>query len=105
MILAFESSEPDIQRWCSGMAERGWNLNRLQDPSAVHICLTAALIGCEADFVRDSKATCDALLADPKLHAGGAARIYGMTSSLPGALKNILVQDLVYEYLDAKTDL
>jgi sphinganine-1-phosphate aldolase len=108
MILAFDrktDADPDIQRWCSGMAERGWNLNRLQDPNAVHICLTAALIGCEHDFISDSKAVFEALVADPALHASGAARIYGMTAALPGALKSVLIADLVNNYLDAKTDL
>jgi sphinganine-1-phosphate aldolase len=105
MILAFDSEKFDIQRWGSGMSARGWNLNRLQDPNSVHLCLTAALIDCDADFVTDSRAVSEALVADPKLHSGGAARIYGMTASLPGALKSLLVQDLVFEFLDAKTDL
>ena len=33
-------------------------------PNAVHLCVTAALIGCEAQFINDSKAVCDAILGN-----------------------------------------
>lgn len=47
----------------SGMSERHWNLNRLQKPSSVHLCLTGANAGCHDDFVRDSAAVSAALLS------------------------------------------
>jgi hypothetical protein len=116
----------DIQRWATGMGKRGWNLNRLHRPNAVHLCLTAATAGAAQTFIDDSKAVCEALLgiyfclfvvvvvvgrefvhnciffslADEKLYADGSAAIYGMAAQLPGALQNVLVTDLVKSYLD-----
>ena len=47
------------------------NLNRLQSPNSVHMCITAALIGCQDQFVRDSKDVHDTLIADETLYADG----------------------------------
>jgi glutamate/tyrosine decarboxylase-like PLP-dependent enzyme len=39
-IVAFGSDEVDVYRVLDAMTKRGWSLNGLQKPKAVHICVT-----------------------------------------------------------------
>ena len=39
-VIAFTSDEVDIYDVLDRMAQRGWSLNGLQSPAAVHICVT-----------------------------------------------------------------
>jgi glutamate/tyrosine decarboxylase-like PLP-dependent enzyme len=97
-VLAFASDEVDIYRVMDRMAARGWNLNGLQRPPAVHLCVTLrhARPGVPERFVEDLRASVAEVRADP--HArGGMAPVYGMASRVPlrGA-----VGDMLRKYLD-----
>ena len=39
-VIGIGSTEFDIYRLSSGLGEKGWNINSLQFPSSIHICLT-----------------------------------------------------------------
>jgi hypothetical protein len=80
---------------------------------------SAAIIDCEGVFIADSKAVCDALLgehvaitsnihpptrtADPKLHAGGQAAMYGMAAAMPDSMKELMIGEITTTYLDIMT--
>lgn len=52
------------------VSQRGWHLNALQHPPAVHVCFTAAHSLAAVDaLLRDLRESVTAALADPK--AGG----------------------------------
>lgn len=66
------------------MKARGWNLNVLQHPSCVHICVTYANAAQAPQFVDDLRASVAAVKSTPASHyKGGAAAFYGMAATLP----------------------
>ena len=86
--------------YCSDkLAERGWALNPLQFPSAVHICLTLmhAQEGVAEQFVRDVREVVAECVATPGDKVEGAGVIYGMAQSLPD---RSMVSDIASEYID-----
>ncbi len=93
--IAF-ASEPDelaIYRVLDAMSARGWSLNGLHRPPAVHICTTLRHTqpGVAERFVEDLAASTAAVLAEPAAE-GGMAPIYGMAATIPdrGAVSSML---------------
>jgi len=54
-ILAFTSSNDDIYNIGDALASRGWHLDRLQFPEALHLTVTQLNIGMEELFIQDLK--------------------------------------------------
>ena len=54
-ILAFTSSNGDIYNIGDALASRGWHLDRLQFPEALHLTVTQLNIGMEKHFLLDLK--------------------------------------------------
>jgi glutamate/tyrosine decarboxylase-like PLP-dependent enzyme len=101
-VIAFTSDTIDIYRVLDEMTQRGWSLNGLQNPPAVHLCVTLrhAEPGVVEKFGEDLRASVEAVRnSAPK--AGGMAPVYGLASSLP--FKG-LVGDLLCSYVDALYD-
>jgi sphinganine-1-phosphate aldolase len=48
-----DGSSLNIYNVADSLTERGWNLNTLQNPPCVHICVTYANCGSSAKFVDD----------------------------------------------------
>jgi len=84
--IAFASEDADIYRVADAMTVRGWSLNGLQRPPAVHICVTQrhAVDGVAERFVSELG---DALaeVRDRPAADGGMAPIYGAAAALPAA--------------------
>ncbi len=97
-IIAFASDEFDIYRVMEKMAERGWSLNGLQNPPAVHIAVTLrhTIPGVAERFIEDLKAAVEEVKARPS-EKGQIAPIYGMAASLPF---RGMVKELLKRYLD-----
>ncbi len=97
-IIAFASDEVDIYKVLDAMNERGWSLNGLQYPPAVHIALTLrhAQPGVAERFVEDLKASVEYVKEHPE-ESGGMAPVYGMAASVPF---RGMVDDLLRRYLD-----
>ncbi len=97
-VIAFASEQLDIFRVLDEMSRRGWNLNGLQKPPAVHICVTLrhAQPGVTARFIEDLKASVAEAKAHPQSE-GGMAPVYGLAANLP--FRGV-VSDLLKRYLD-----
>jgi glutamate/tyrosine decarboxylase-like PLP-dependent enzyme len=98
-ILALRSREFNIYRLLDLLAQRGWSLNGLHRPPAIHLAVTLrhAEPGVAQRFVTDVWAAVEEVRATPKAK-GGMAPVYGMAGSLP--LRGV-VKDLLDRYLDA----
>jgi len=83
MVIAFGSNTLDVFKVNSAMSSKGWNLNNLQFPSSVHICVTANLIGKGNDFVKDLGEAVTEVRDNPLKYKGGSAAIYGMAATIP----------------------
>jgi len=81
------------------MKKRGWNLNSLQYPAAVHLCVTATNAGSAETFIKDLKDCVQEIRnAPPGSYKDGSAAIYGLAESLP---EKGLVETICTAFVDA----
>eukprot|EP00793_Prasinoderma_coloniale_P005444 PRCOL_00004852-RA len=105
MVVAFGSVDQkalDIFKVNDALADKGWSLNPLQKPSALHFCLTMQHVdGAVDDFLRDLAECVAYVRANPSWDGSGMAPIYGMATAMPdrGA-----IADLLTYYMDSSTD-
>ncbi len=97
-VIAFTSDQVDIYRVMDAMTRRGWSLNGLQRPPAVHIAVTLrhTLPGVAGRFLQDLKEAVEEVKAQPATEEG-MAPIYGLANSLP--FRGI-IDDMLRLYLD-----
>lgn len=82
-VISFASDELDVYAISDQMSKRGWSLNGLQNPPAVHICTTLrhAQPGVAERFATDLAASVEAVRSSPGAQ-GAMAPIYGMAGAL-----------------------
>ncbi len=106
--------EPDLSIVCFGpkpgskiniynvgdaMTALGWNLNVMQNPPCIHLCVTYANAGSASKFLTDLKAAVqDVMTAPPGKFKDGTGAIYGMAAAIPD---KSLVNQVAYGFLDA----
>ncbi|EFO87349.1 CRE-SPL-1 protein [Caenorhabditis remanei] len=99
-LVAFSGNGVNIYEVSDKMMKLGWNLNTLQNPSAIHICLTINQAREEVvdQFVADLKTTCEEVAAagNEKPNHGMAA-MYGMAAQVPKSV----VDEVIALYIDA----
>lgn len=102
-VVAWTSDEFDINRLVTGLIEgKGWDLNVLQFPPAIHIGVTMAHTGegiVEA-FLADLAECTAELVANPSDKVSGGAALYGMAQAIPD---RTVIGDIVKVYIDAMT--
>jgi glutamate/tyrosine decarboxylase-like PLP-dependent enzyme len=87
-VVAFATEEGvDVFQVLENMSGRGWSLNGLQLPPAVHIAVTLrhTLPGVADRFLADLRASVEEARANPGASTG-MAPVYGMGASLPAEL-------------------
>ena len=84
MIVCFDSVGMDIYRVGSHMSNRGWELNSLQAPPCLHLCVTMNTIPHVQDFIDDLRESVEEVRKEgPAAKKSGSAAIYGMAGSFP----------------------
>ncbi len=98
-VIAFTAGDADIYHVLDGMARRGWSLNGLQFPPAVHIAVTLRHTqpGVVERFLSDLGDVVQDVRAHPGEEGAGMAPVYGMAASLPF---RGMVDDILRHYLD-----
>jgi len=97
-VTAFAADDGlDVYQVMENMSHRGWSLNGLQRPPAVHIAVTLrhTLPGVADRFLTDLADSVEEVRANPGVSTG-MAPIYGMAASLPAEV----VHQLLTGYLD-----
>jgi glutamate/tyrosine decarboxylase-like PLP-dependent enzyme len=93
IAFATEDDELAIYRVMDAMSARGWSLNGLHHPPAVHICTTLrhAAAGVAERFVSDLRASVAQVREEPESECG-MAPVYGMAAQMPdrGAVASML---------------
>ena len=109
MVVAWESKLLNVYAVADRMSGKGWSINSLQKPAAVHICVTYPHTrpGVVGRFLEDLRQIVEDMTAESKAGAqgvkksgGGSAPIYGMTAALPkGPINQMLCSyvDVVLE--------
>jgi sphinganine-1-phosphate aldolase len=107
-VVAFLSNTLDIYDIADGMGEKGWHLNALQSPAAIHVAVTLPIVAAAdqliADLVevteevkeRERKRIAEGQGAKGAVK-GDTAALYGVAGSLPN--KSVVV-DLAKGFLD-----
>lgn len=97
-VIAFASESLDIYRIMEALGRKGWSLNGLHHPPAVHFCIT--LRHCERGvarrFLRDLRSAVVQVRENPG-KSEGMAPIYGLAATLP--LRGVVIE-LLRKYMD-----
>ncbi|KAI9804797.1 MAG: hypothetical protein M1825_001165 [Sarcosagium campestre] len=107
-VVAFTSSTLDIYDIADGMSSKGWHLNALQSPPAIHVAVTLPIVAARAKLLEDlarvveeekEKERDRVAEGKPKKGAkkGDAAALYGVAGSLPS---KAIVNELAAGFLD-----
>ncbi|KEI36855.1 uncharacterized protein L969DRAFT_96873 [Mixia osmundae IAM 14324] len=99
-VVAFDSDVVDIYEVGDRLGKRGWHLNALQNPPALHICCTRLTVAAVEDLIADIKwAVQESKSAGPG--KGDMVTLYGLGRSTvvgPG-----LVAEMASRYIDTLT--
>ncbi|KJX94799.1 sphingosine-1-phosphate lyase like protein [Zymoseptoria brevis] len=90
----------DIYDIADGMSSKGWHLNALQDPAAIHIAVTLPITHSVDDMIKDLEDVVDDCKGKASDKKGGAAALYGVAGSIPD---KSIVRDLAVGFLDTLT--
>lgn len=88
----------DIYSVADGMSAKGWHLNALQDPPAIHVAVTLPIVAAVEDLIRDLEEVVQSVrgqAVDEK--KGDAAALYGVAGALPD---KSIVNELASGFLD-----
>jgi sphinganine-1-phosphate aldolase len=100
-VIAFASTDDtlDVFNVYDAMTRRGWALNGLHRPAAVHLCVTLRHTqpGVAERFLTDLRDAIDDVRDHPDT-PGGMAPIYGMANTLPD---RGLVADAMLDHMDS----
>ncbi|KAJ3416545.1 hypothetical protein HDV05_001282 [Chytridiales sp. JEL 0842] len=101
-VVAFESSSPNLNVYAVGdlLSRKGWHLNMLQFPQAIHIACTYLTVPVADQLVADIKEAVEAIKKDPKAGNGEVAAIYGTAANVPD---RSIIADVAKGFLDALT--
>jgi glutamate/tyrosine decarboxylase-like PLP-dependent enzyme len=99
-VIAFRSADEslDVYRVLDAMTRRGWSLNGLHRPAAVHLCITLRHTrpGVGERFLADLRDAITEVRADPD-RPGGMAPVYGMANTIP---ERGLIADAMADHMD-----
>ncbi|NXA47960.1 SGPL1 lyase, partial [Nothocercus julius] len=98
-VLSIGSDTFDIYRLSNLLAAKGWNLNILQFPPSIHLCITQLHTqpGVADRFLRDVRDSIEEIVKDVHAKTTGMGAIYGMAQSIPD---RSLVAEISLAYLD-----
>lgn len=84
-VVAMGSKVFDIYRLSDQLNHKGWNLNTLQFPSGIHICVTLMHTreGIADNFINDVESIVKELMKNPERPVEGKMAIYGVSQSIP----------------------
>ena len=103
-VVAFVSNDSDSRVKTYPLADlltsRGWHLNILQFPKAIHIACTLLTINGADDLLNDVKECIEMLKNDPLCGNGDVSAIYGTAASVPD---RSIIEDVACGFLDALT--
>jgi sphinganine-1-phosphate aldolase len=107
-VVAFEAKKLNLYDIYDGMTAKGWHLNALQNPAAIHVAVTMPIVKVWDRLVADLEVIVEAEREKERVRAvqgkgakakaaGDAAALYGVAASLPN--KSIVV-DMAKGFLD-----
>jgi len=99
-VIALGSNDFDILRLSDALCNLGWNLNTLQFPSGIHLCVTNMHTrdGVAKQFIDDVTEEVNEIMKNPTKPVEGKMAIYGVAQTIPD---RALVGDITRRFLDS----
>ncbi|XP_048268439.1 sphingosine-1-phosphate lyase isoform X3 [Bombus terrestris] len=99
-VIALGSNDFHIYKLSEALNVRGWNLNTLQFPCGIHLCVTYVhtQLGVADQFLSDVETELSIILKNPEAPVDGKLAIYGMSQSIPD---RSIVGDFAKCFLDS----
>jgi len=101
-VLAYRSTRPELDIYAVGdeMEARGWHVDRLQRPKALHIMVSAVHEKVAQRYIEDLRESVEVVLKDPDRARSGSAPMYGLMASIPlrGMVKSNVLKILKEMY-------
>jgi sphinganine-1-phosphate aldolase len=82
-IVAYAAHGCDVFAIADRLELRGWTVDRMHRPSAIHLTVTPAHAPIVEHYLADLGVAVAEVRADPSLARGGTAAMYGMAAKLP----------------------
>jgi sphinganine-1-phosphate aldolase len=99
-VFSFTSDKIDIYNLGDVMDKKGWHLDRIQFPNALHMMVNPHHAEIVETFLKDLKESVKEVVENPGSSSDGDAAIYGMVASLPdrGKVKDYIINFLKSQY-------
>ncbi|MFX1304010.1 MAG: pyridoxal phosphate-dependent decarboxylase family protein [Promethearchaeota archaeon] len=98
-VFSFTSDKIDIYQLGDRMDKKGWHLDRIQFPNALHMMVNPHHAEIVDTFLKDLRETVTEVVENPGKSTDGDAAIYGMVASLPDREK---VKDYIINFLKSQ---
>ncbi|KAJ2617773.1 Dihydrosphingosine phosphate lyase [Coemansia sp. RSA 1365] len=97
-VVAFASHWPvNIYGVLDELKNRGWELNPMQFPSALHIACTRLTVPVVDELIRDLNQAVAAVKANPDAYGNGSQAIYGFAATVPDST---IVEEVAEGFID-----
>jgi sphinganine-1-phosphate aldolase len=95
-VYSFTSDKIHIYNLADAMERRGWNLDRMQFPPAIHMTINPPQSKVVEPFLKDLNESVKEVINNPQKKADGQSALYEMISSAPdrGSLKEFVLDFL-----------
>jgi glutamate/tyrosine decarboxylase-like PLP-dependent enzyme len=101
-VFAYGSREPEIGVYAVAdqMEEKGWLVDRLQRPEAIHATVTPFHEGVVEEYLRDLREAVETVRRNPELSLKGGAATYGMVAHIPlrGMVRETVLRMMLESY-------
>jgi len=99
-VFSFTSDKIDIYNLGDVMDKKGWHLDRIQFPNALHMMVNPHHSQIVDTFLKDLRDSVKEVVENPGNSSEGDAAIYGMVASLPdrGKVKDYIINFLKSQY-------
>lgn len=87
----------DLYDIADAMSAKGWHLNALQDPPAIHVAVTLPIVSAVDALIKDLEDVVENCKGKAKDGKGSSAALYGVAGSIPD---KSIVRDLAVGFLD-----
>jgi glutamate/tyrosine decarboxylase-like PLP-dependent enzyme len=82
-IVAYAAIGMDVYAIADRMETRGWTMDRMHRPAAIHLTVTVNHAGIVDEYLADLAASVAEVRTNPALAKSGSAPMYGMAGKLP----------------------
>lgn len=82
-IVAYAASNANIYSIADRLEARGWTVDRMHRPSAIHLTVTANHAAIVDEYLADLAAAVAEVRGNPALAKSGSAPMYGMAAKMP----------------------